>query len=118
MIDGVVPCCWRISSGRLVDDAARVVRIARSPPCSEGSTRRRLGREKRSPGRSRQSANWRRFPLSDRKKPRRSAGESLFGVLDAIGWDTAAMSVPQQEAGGLCEQSRIGGLGDAAAEQE
>jgi hypothetical protein len=42
----------------------------------------------------------------------------FFGVVDAIGWDTAAMSVPQQEPGGLCKQARIGGLGDAAAQQD
>jgi len=28
------------------------------------------------------------------------------------------MSVPQQEAGGLWKQSRIGGFGDAAAQQD
>ena len=42
----------------------------------------------------------------------------FFGVVDAIGWDTAALSVPQQKPGGLCKQSRIGGLGDAVAQQE
>jgi len=41
-----------------------------------------------------------------------------FGVLDAIGWDTAAMSVPQEEAGSLCKQSRIGGIGGASAYQQ
>jgi hypothetical protein len=28
------------------------------------------------------------------------------------------LSVPQQKPGGLCKQSRIGGLGDAVAQQE
>src|SRR6266850_501630 len=40
------------------------------------------------------------------------------GVLDAISWDTAAMSIPQEEAGGLRKQSRISGFGDGGTQQE
>jgi len=40
------------------------------------------------------------------------------GVLDAIGWDTAAMSIPQEEAGGLRKQSRISGFRDGGTQQQ
>src|SRR6516164_5721995 len=40
------------------------------------------------------------------------------GVLDAIGWDPAAMSVAQKEAGCLGKLSRIRGLGDAGPQKE
>ena len=40
------------------------------------------------------------------------------GVLDAISWDTAAMSIPQEEAGGLRKQSRISGFGDGGTQQQ
>jgi hypothetical protein len=40
------------------------------------------------------------------------------GVLDAIRWDAAAMSVAQKEAGGLGKLSRICGLGAASPQKE
>jgi|SRR6516225_4944132 hypothetical protein len=40
------------------------------------------------------------------------------GMLDAIGWDAAAMSVAKKESGCLCELSRICGLRDASPQQE
>src|SRR5215469_10771295 len=40
------------------------------------------------------------------------------GVLDAVGWDAAAMSVSEKEAGCFCKLSRICGLGDASPQQE
>ena len=40
------------------------------------------------------------------------------GVLDAISWDAAAMSVTQKEASRLSKLDRIGGLGDAGAQQQ
>src|SRR5271169_3853399 len=42
----------------------------------------------------------------------------LSGMLDAVGWDAAAMSAAQEEAACLRESSRIGGLGDTNAEEE
>src|SRR6516164_4360844 len=42
----------------------------------------------------------------------------LAGVLDAIGWDAAAMSIAQKEAGGLCQLSRVCGFGDASPQQQ
>jgi hypothetical protein len=37
------------------------------------------------------------------------------GALDAIGWDAAAMSVSEKEAGCFRQLSRICGLGDVSA---
>ena len=42
----------------------------------------------------------------------------LAGALDAIGGDSAAMSVAQQETACLRKPSRIGGLGGADAQDE
>jgi hypothetical protein len=40
------------------------------------------------------------------------------GVLDAIGWDAAPMSVTEKEARCLCKLSRICGPRDASPQQE
>src|SRR6516165_6007658 len=40
------------------------------------------------------------------------------GLLDAIGWDAAAVSVAQKEARCLCKLSRICGPRDASPQQE
>ena len=42
----------------------------------------------------------------------------LAGVLDAIGWDPAAMSVAEKEARCLCKLSWICGPRDASPQQE
>src|SRR5271168_4819564 len=42
----------------------------------------------------------------------------LSGVLNAIGGDSAAMSVAQEEAACLRKLNRIGGFGDAGAQKE
>jgi hypothetical protein len=40
------------------------------------------------------------------------------GVLDAISWDAATMSVTEKEASRLSKLDRIGGLGDPGAQQQ
>jgi hypothetical protein len=47
----------------------------------------------------------------------RSASESLCPVRDAIGWDAAAMSVAQKDAGCLGKLGGICGLGDATPQR-
>src|SRR5690348_7713315 len=68
-----------LSSGlfRFADDAARGVRIARSPSCRAGSTRPDLGPGKYSRQRFVQTANPRRLLRLNPKTPRRSWRELL-----------------------------------------
>jgi hypothetical protein len=44
--------------------------------------------------------------------------DHVRGVLDAISWDTAAMSVTQKEASRLSKPDGIGGMGDTGAQHQ
>src|SRR6516162_10850292 len=83
-------------SCRLADDVARAARIVRSPPCRAGSIRHRPDRERRSPGKFRQSVNWHGLVGRIARSGDDQVVNHFAGVLDAIGWYAEPMTATEK----------------------